>query len=109
MLGLKATKPATAQGEPASLTDPLAGGHRSKAIHTTIANQERIDRALTIFEARCDARAILAAEGMIAFQDAVDELQRSAELSGLVDALGIDTVQATMSAAFARYAGFYRA
>jgi hypothetical protein len=52
------------------------------------------------FQARCEARAWLVAEGELTLPDAVDELQASAVASGIVDMIGQDAVQALMSAAF---------
>jgi|SRR6516164_7900458 hypothetical protein len=53
-----------------------------------------------VFGLRCNARARLYATGEIDLQTAVDELQESAELNGLVAAIGQDAVQAIMAAAF---------
>ena len=55
---------------------------------------------IRIFEQRAEARAILAANGIISLQDAVDELQHAAVRSGLVDHIGQDAVQAIMAFAF---------
>ena len=56
---------------------------------------------LEVFRARCDARAHLFVSGVIDLHEAVDELQASAERSGLVDLIGQDQVQAIMGAASA--------
>lgn len=56
---------------------------------------------LEVFQARCQARALLYLGGAISLHDAVDELQRAAEATGLVEQIGQDEVQAIMSDAFA--------
>lgn len=57
-------------------------------------------RALEIFEARCDARAILWSASIMDLHAAVDGLQFAAVHSGLVADLGQDTIQQIMSDAF---------
>jgi len=57
---------------------------------------------IDVFALRAQARARLWAVGELHLHDAVDVLQRDAERSGLVDAIGQDAVQALMSAAFGR-------
>jgi len=52
------------------------------------------------FQARCEARALLIAAGEYSLQEAVDELQRDAEQTGLVDRFGQDLIQRVMSQAF---------
>lgn len=59
--------------------------------------------SLDVFEARCDARALLCCEGMIDLHLAVDELQDAAEQGGLVKDIGQDAVQAIMSQSFRRW------
>jgi hypothetical protein len=54
-----------------------------------------------VYAARCDARALLFANGLLSLHEAVDELQTYAEKSGLVDRLGQDEVQRIMGVAFA--------
>jgi hypothetical protein len=56
--------------------------------------------ALTAFQARCEARAILCAVGELSLHEGVDVLQHDALASGLVDTIGQDTVQAVMAVAF---------
>jgi hypothetical protein len=53
--------------------------------------------ALMVFEARCEARSYLVAAGEIELRDAIDELQRDAERSGLIKSAGQDRVQAIMA------------
>jgi hypothetical protein len=66
----------------------------------TIRQQDvRVD-PVEVFRLRCNARARLYATGEIDLHTAVDELQESAELNGLVAAIGQDAVQAIMAAAF---------
>lgn len=56
---------------------------------------------LDVFRARCEARAVLVAEGEMDFLDAVDGLQDAAVAYGLVAEIGQDAVQEVMAAAFA--------
>ena len=58
-----------------------------------------------VFQARCEARAILFIAGEISLNDAVDVLQHDAVANGLVDAIGQNSVQAIMAEAFARIRG----
>jgi hypothetical protein len=55
-----------------------------------------------VFQARCEARAILVGALYLELQEAVDGLQAAAIAYGLVDATGQDAVQAVMAAAFAK-------
>jgi hypothetical protein len=57
-------------------------------------------KLLAIFRERCEAQALLVAEGMRPLQDAVDQFQQAAVDQGLVDHFGLDEIQAIMSAAF---------
>lgn len=57
---------------------------------------------LDVFKLRCEARAILVAEGEMDFHEAIDGLQAAAIAYGLVAELGQDAVQAIMAEAFAR-------
>jgi hypothetical protein len=54
-----------------------------------------------VFQARCEARAILVRALYFDLPDAVDGLQAAAVAYGLVDELGQDKVQSMMAAAFA--------
>ena len=56
--------------------------------------------ACAIFQARCEARAILFTLGEIELHEAVDVLQADAIANGLIAKLGQDAVQALMAAAF---------
>jgi hypothetical protein len=56
---------------------------------------------IEIFRERCDARAMLVANGLMSLQDAVDGMQESAAAQGLVATHGQDRVQEIMAAAFA--------
>lgn len=60
---------------------------------------------INAFVARCDARAWLVSAGELTLHEAVDELQASAQASGIIDAIGQDAVQAIMAAAFANTRG----
>ena len=54
-----------------------------------------------VFRLRCASRAKLWHTGQIDLHSGVDELQHSAEASGLIDAIGQDAVQGLMVEAFA--------
>jgi hypothetical protein len=56
---------------------------------------------LEVFRERCEARALLFANGQMSLHEAVDELQNAAVGRGLIDLVGQDQVQAIMGAAFA--------
>jgi hypothetical protein len=58
--------------------------------------------AIDIFQERCEARAILVEACVFDLQQAVDGLQSTAEIHGLVDAIGQDAVQKMMAEAFAK-------
>src|SRR6516165_12543552 len=53
-----------------------------------------------VFRLRCYSRAKLWHTGQIDLHSAVDELQHSAEASGLIDAIGQDAVEGLMVEAF---------
>ena len=55
-----------------------------------------------MFQARCEARAILFASGELDLSEAVDVLQAAAVATGLVAELGQDAVQAIMSDSFGK-------
>jgi hypothetical protein len=55
---------------------------------------------VAVFNARCEARAMLVNLNMIDLHEAVDELQAAAERDGLIERLGQDAVQAILAAAF---------
>jgi hypothetical protein len=55
---------------------------------------------LTAFTARAEARALLWQANEFDLHEAVDVLQRDAERTGLVDAIGQDRVQALLAKAF---------
>jgi hypothetical protein len=57
--------------------------------------------AVTVFRARCEARAQLWFNGALSLHDAVDELWHDAERDGLVAKLGADEVQRIVADAFA--------
>jgi hypothetical protein len=54
-----------------------------------------------VFEARCEAKAYLAAAAEISKIEAVDALQESAVCTSLVDQIGQDMVQFIMARHFA--------
>jgi hypothetical protein len=65
------------------------------------ASVTSLDRLLTVFRARCEARALLFATGELDLHEAVDGLQFDAVANGLVDEIGQDAVQRIMADAFA--------
>jgi hypothetical protein len=65
-----------------------------------IAEEVRGD-PVEVFRLRCHSRAKLWHDGEIDLHSAVDELQHSAEASGLIGAIGQDAVQGLMVEAFA--------
>jgi hypothetical protein len=60
-------------------------------------------KLLEIFRERCEARAILIANGYLDFHIAIDELQESAVAQGLLKEFGQDEIQQILSEAFARW------
>jgi hypothetical protein len=70
----------------------------------TLAKQRPPARlsARLVFEARCEARAILFALGEFDLHEAVDLLQADAIATGLVNEIGQDAVQVIMAEAFER-------
>jgi hypothetical protein len=56
-----------------------------------------------VFIDLCGARAAAIAEGILSKREAADELQGYAKLSGLIGAIGQDTVQLHMAQAFAAF------
>lgn len=71
---------------------------RSTAPHGAVARVPAIDA----FRLRCEARAILVAEGEMNFHEAVDGLQAAAVAYGLIEAAGQDAVQKILAGAFAK-------
>jgi hypothetical protein len=58
---------------------------------------------IEIFRERCEARAMLVANGHMSLIEAVDGLQESAAAQGLLKRYGQDEVQQIMSESFARW------
>jgi hypothetical protein len=58
---------------------------------------------LVVFLARAEARAHLVAAGLYKLQESVDTLWAAAERDGLVDKFGADSIQQSLSEAFARW------
>jgi hypothetical protein len=58
--------------------------------------------AIYVFGLRCEARAILVAEGELDLIEAVDAMQTAAVRYGLITDIGQDGVQAIMAEAFRR-------
>jgi len=65
-----------------------------------VVGEARAD-PVEVFRLRCASRAKLWHTGQIDLHSAVDELQHSAEASGLIDAMGQDAVEGLMVQAFA--------
>jgi hypothetical protein len=68
----------------------------------TITPSAKSISAEEIFRERCEARAILYEAAELGLHEAIDVLQDDAERTGFVDMFGQDTVQAMISAAFAK-------
>jgi hypothetical protein len=58
---------------------------------------------LVVFRERCEARAMLVANGLMTLQDAVDGMQESAAAQGLLRQYGQDEVQTILAESFARW------
>ena len=58
---------------------------------------------IEVFRERCEARAVLVANGLMDLQTAVDELQEVAVSQRLVATHGQDEIQWILSEAFARW------
>jgi hypothetical protein len=69
-------------------------------IATALVREPRRVDWLTIFNERCEVRALLVAAGEMSLTEAVDGLQESAVETGLVEALGQDAMQAIMARHF---------
>jgi hypothetical protein len=69
----------------------------------TIDRQNTKPDPLTVFLARCEARASLTAAGLYTLQESVDTLQAAAEAQGLVARYGQDEIQWIMAESFARW------
>jgi hypothetical protein len=76
--------------------------HQSAAGASCDAGDFANASALEIFRERCEARAMLVANGLMDLQDAVDGLQESAAAQGLVATHGQDRIQRIMAESFAR-------
>jgi hypothetical protein len=76
---------------------------RKPPVGEPVVLAEEIPRAdpVEVFRLRCASRAKLWHTGQIDLHSAVDELQYSAEASGLIEAIGQDAVQGLMVEAFA--------
>jgi hypothetical protein len=59
--------------------------------------------AIDVFRARCEARCLLVANGLMTLQDAVDGLQEAALAQGLLKRYGQDAIQQIMAESFARW------
>lgn len=67
---------------------------------TTARAQSAPPNLITVFKERCEAQALMVAEGMLELQDAVDALQMAALDQGLIRYHGQDKIQQVMGDAF---------
>ena len=58
---------------------------------------------IVVFRERCEARAMLVANGWMDLQDAVDGLQEAAAAHGLLKQYGQDAIQQILAESFARW------
>jgi hypothetical protein len=59
--------------------------------------------AIEIFRERCEARAVLVANGVMPLIEAVDGLQKSAAAQGLLKQYGQDEIQRILAESFGRW------
>jgi hypothetical protein len=81
----------------------LAGEPGAGVIEVRTAQAASCDKHIPIadaFRARAEARGVLVAAGELDLHDAVDALLNDALRDGLVQAIGMDAVQAIMATAF---------
>ena len=67
-----------------------------------VADLVRVD-LVDVLELRAWARAYLWSSGELELHDAVDVLQHDAERDGLIELVGMDTIQKILATAFAPY------
>ena len=94
------------------MKNATSGLGRAVASSSDISNARNLSEAarprqtptqlLAIFRERCEARALLVAEGVLDLIDAVDQLQQTAIDQELIDHFGTDEIQQVMSDAFKR-------
>jgi hypothetical protein len=58
---------------------------------------------LVVFRERCEARAVLVANGVMTLQDAVDGMQEAAAAQGLLKEFGQDAIQQILAESFGRW------
>jgi hypothetical protein len=96
-------KSATSRATRVALSTSDSGNAKNCNISDlAVAAQASPPNLITVFKERCQARALMVAEGMLELQDAVDSLQEIALKQGLVQYHGQDLVQQIMSDAFKR-------
>jgi hypothetical protein len=78
------------------------GNHKSPVNIAGVSAAQASPEPIMVFKARCEARALLFANGELDLIEAVDELQASAVGNGLIRELGQDQVQAFIAEAFER-------
>lgn len=80
-----------------------AGAPPTRLQRELVATKRAISLArLTEFQRQCDRLAHLVADGVIGRADAADELFEAAQANDLVDIHGVDCIQRSLAAAFAR-------
>lgn len=85
-----------------SSSDYFGNANNCSLSDLAVSAQASPPNLITVFKERCEARAIMVAEGMLGLQDAVDSLQVIALKQGLIQYHGQDAIQRIMSDAFKR-------
>jgi hypothetical protein len=68
-----------------------------------INHQSAKPAPIVVFRERCEARAMLVANGLMTLADAVDGLQESAAAQGLLKEFGQDAIQQILAESFGRW------
>jgi hypothetical protein len=69
----------------------------------TIDHQTTKLDPIVVFRERCEARCLLIQNGLMDWQDGIDELWAAAERDGLVRTFGADEIQWHLGQAFGRW------
>jgi len=94
-------KNATSRATRVALSSSDSGNTKNCSISDpAVSAQAAPPNLITVFKERCEARALMVAEGMLDLQEAVDGLQEIALKQGLVQYHGPDAIQQIMSDAF---------
>jgi hypothetical protein len=88
-----------------SVAVTAAAAINANETHVSHSEQHQSAKAspLEIFRERCEARAVLVANGLMTLQDAVDGMQETAAAQGLLRQYGQDEIQQIMAESFARW------